>query len=201
MSNIAIIPARGGSTRIPLKNCLDFHGKPIIQYSILTAQRSGLFDVIVVSTDHPKIAEAAHQVGAVVMWRPANLCQNEVGTQQVTAYVLEMFEGRQPDLACCIYPTAPMMTDTDLRAGLAAIEECRPAPDYAMSVGDNPLQDAGQWYWGRPGAFISNRPLIGARTVMVRIPENRVCDINTPEDWARAYDMYSLLTMHKDVAP
>jgi len=126
MSNIAIIPARGGSTRIPLKNCLDFHGKPIIQYSILTAQRSGLFDVIVVSTDHPKIAEAAHQVGAVVMWRPANLCQNEVGTQKVTAYVLEMFEGRQPDLACCIYPTAPLMTASDLRAGRAAIEECRP---------------------------------------------------------------------------
>lgn len=197
MSNIAIIPARGGSTRIPLKNCMDFHGKPIIQYSILTAQQSGLFDVIVVSTDHPKIAEAAHQVGAVVMWRPANLCQNEVGTQQVTAHVLEMFEGRQPDLACCIYPTAPLMTDTDLRAGRAALEEW-PDHEYAMSVGDNPLQDAGQWYWGRPRAFMNKKPLIGARTIMVRIPENRVCDINTAEDWARASDMYSLLTMHRN---
>lgn len=189
MTAIAIIPARGGSQRIPGKNWKEFHGKPIIQYSIETATRSGLFDQIVVTTDHQEIADAAHAAGAFVVWRPAGLAKNEVGTQDVASATLALFK-RWPEWACCIYPTAPMMTIADLRQGITLLKNSGNYNDYAMAVGTEPLRDAGQWYWGRAEAFASRRSLIGPRTLMIPIEESRVCDINTPEDWAKAEKMY-----------
>ena len=192
MTTICVIPARGGSQRIHKKNIVDFHGKPIIIYSIDGARESGLFDQIVVTTDSGQIADIAHKAGAHAVWRPAWLAMNEVGTQEVATTTLAMFA---PDLqyAACVYPTAPMMTPDDLRRGMALLKNNEAQHDFAMAVGSAPLRDAGQWYIGTAAAFVERRPLISPRTLMVPIPEDRVCDINTDEDLAEAHRMYTLL--------
>jgi pseudaminic acid cytidylyltransferase len=80
---VAVIPARGGSVRIPRKNIREFHGKPIMAYSILAAERSRLFDHIFVSTDSVDVARVAERYGASVIARPAALGADDVGTQEV----------------------------------------------------------------------------------------------------------------------
>lgn len=189
MTSIAIIPARGGSTRIPGKNWKEFHGRPIIEYSIETAQKSGLFDQIVVSTHREEIANVAMAMNAMVVWRHAYLEENHIGTQMVASHTLNQFKD-WPQYACCIYPTAPLMEPADLQRGFAMLRNNEHLNDFAMAVGAEPLRDAGQWYWGTAAAFKENRPLISPRTVLVPIPEERVCDINTMDDWHRAELMY-----------
>lgn len=190
MSAIAIIPARGGSTRIPMKNIRMFHGRPIMEYSIETAKASNLFEQIWVSTDNQQIAEVAFGRGACVLWRPTGLGDNEVGTQAIASHVLNMFNSSITH-ACCIYATAPLMIKEDLLAGMALLRNNEAQHDYVMAVGAEPLRDAGQWYMGTALAFRDNRPLISPRTVMMPIPEERVCDINTLEDFEEARGKYT----------
>lgn len=109
---VAIIPARGGSKRIPGKNIRDFAGKPIIAYSIDTALKSGLFERIIVSTDSEQIAEVAISFGAEVPFRrSANISGDHIGTAEVVGDALEwlMAHDSFPEYACCIYPTAPFL--------------------------------------------------------------------------------------------
>jgi len=153
--NIAIIPARGGSKRIPGKNIKLFHGKPIIAYSIEAAKASGLFDLILVSTDSDEIAEVAAHYGASVHRRPAELADDHTGTQAVMREaLLAIHKPAGPhfayDLACCIYATAPMMTPADLEAGLMALNDTAWSPTYAFSVTtfDFPVQRALQRFPG-----------------------------------------------------
>jgi len=192
---IAVIPARGGSTRIPRKNIKLFHGKPIIQYSIETANRSGLFDKIYVSTEDTEIATIAKLHGAEVIDRPASLSVNDVGTQEVMRHACMAKIGeeyRSLDIACCIYSTSPLMACEDLIRAHKILLDNR-AIKYAFSVGTNPLHDAGQFYFGRISAFINNEPLIAEHSMMIPISKDRVCDINTPSDWAKAEGMYGKL--------
>lgn len=188
--SIAIIPARGGSQRIPRKNIRLFHGKPILAYSIETAQKSGLFDDVWVSTEDAEIGRIAIQCGARWQHRSTVGAEDGVGTQAVMAEALTDIGGI-PELACCIYATAPLMTVEDLHRGLWLLKSHR-GFQYAFSVGTNPLQDAGQFYWGWSQAFINGDDL-HANAVMVPISSDRVCDINTEEDWLRAEQMYLAL--------
>jgi pseudaminic acid cytidylyltransferase len=130
---IAIIPARGGSKRIPGKNIRLFHGQPIIAYSIIAAQASALFDAILVSTDSDEIAAVAQACGAAFHRRPSSLADDYAGTQAVMRDAL-LNCGVAYDLACCIYPTAPMMTPGDLQAGFRALTRTDWDPVYAFSV-------------------------------------------------------------------
>ena len=194
MSNIAIIPARGGSRRIPHKNRKLFKGKPIILYSIEEAQKTGLFDKIIVSTDDQHIMEIARGAGAEVWIRPPAYCRNEVGTQDV---VRECLLGlghfvNDNDLVCCIYATAPLMWYQDILQGYWAVRN-HPEVNFAFSVGDKPLQDAGQFYWGRVEAFTFCWPLVNVNSRMIYIDDKRVCDINTMKDWNKALQMYEAL--------
>ncbi|HEX6992354.1 MAG TPA: hypothetical protein VF151_10730 [Gemmatimonadales bacterium] len=192
---IAIIPARGGSRRIPRKNIRTFHGKPIIAYSILAAIEFG-FDAVYVSTDEPAIANVAGAYGALTMARPEPLAQDEVGTQEVMAHAVAELMNRDraigfTDQVCCIYPTAPLMRLVDLERG--RWELAMRGGSFAMSVGTDPLRDAGQFYWGRAGSFSARVPLMQPGTIMIPVPETHVCDINTPQDWERAELMYAKL--------
>ena len=113
MTNIAIIPARGGSKRIPQKNIKLFCGKPIIAYSIEAAQQSGAFDAVLVSTDDEKIADIARKYGAEVPFmRPDYLADDYTGTTGVIVHAITEWQkmGNEVDLACCIYATAPFFT-------------------------------------------------------------------------------------------
>ncbi len=195
---IAIIPARGGSTRIPRKNIKIFHGKPIIAYSIETAIESKLFDNIFVSTDDKEISEISLEAGAKVWLRPDELSRNEVGTQEVVASLLVQMEAldiKLPEYSCVIYATAPLMLPEDLKNGYRMLSEN--SLDYIHSVDVN-KQDAGQWYWGRTQAFIDRIPLLGGeKSWKFMIPSDRVCDINYPEDWERAETMYEVMKCMK----
>jgi pseudaminic acid cytidylyltransferase len=132
---VAVIPARGGSKRIPAKNVRLFGGKPMIAWSIAAAIESGCFERIVVSTDDEQIAEIARGAGAEVPFmRPARLADDFTGTMPVIQHAIEWIthQGASPKLACCIYATAPFIAATDLRRGLEVLEQSR--SDYAFSV-------------------------------------------------------------------
>lgn len=189
--NVAIIPARGGSQRIPRKNIRDFRGKPIIAYSIEAAKKTGLFgEHIYVSTDDPEIAKLAADLRVCPLYRPAHLAHNDVGTQEVMAYTLgDMLEKpRDDDYACCIYPTVPMLTKEDLERGYLHCHLKSGA--YAFAVGAHPLCDAGWFYWGSVLHFKHGQPLVHPTSTMVPIEESRCIDINTEEDFRQAEAMY-----------
>lgn len=132
---LAVIPARGGSKRIPRKNINPFCGKPMIAWSIEAAQQSGCFDEIVVSTDDMEIADVARQCGAQVPFtRPAELSDDHTGTTVVIAHAIDWFlaQGQTPAQVCCLYATAPFVSPGDLRRGLAVLTAT--GSDYAFSV-------------------------------------------------------------------
>lgn len=117
MTNLAIIPARGGSKRIPRKNIRDFHGKPIIGYGITAALESNLFEDVMVSTDDAEIARIATQLGGQVPFlRSAQNSNDAATTVDVLLEVIEEYQriGRLFDYGCCIYPTAPFLTASKL---------------------------------------------------------------------------------------
>ena len=123
-SNVAIIPARSGSKRIPGKNIKDFCGKPMIAYAIEKALASGVFDEVVVSTDSETIADIALKSGASVPFlRPARLSDDFSGTSEVIAHAIgEIAKTRDIESACCIYPCIPLMRVEDLREGFRVFE-------------------------------------------------------------------------------
>lgn len=132
---VAIIPARGGSKRIPRKNIKIFCGKPMIAWSIEMALQSGCFDQVVVSTDDEEIASVARQHGArVPFMRPRELADDYTGTIPVIRHAIEQLEAQRLEVkqACCIYATAPFLRSEDLRSGLRLLEEN--SCSYAFSV-------------------------------------------------------------------
>ena len=132
---IAVIPARGGSKRIPRKNIKLFCGKPMIAWSIEAARASGLFDHIVVSTDDAEIAEVAKVHGAEIPFmRPAALSDDHTGTSPVVAHAIEWYRarGQMPDPVCCIYATAPFVIAEDLQRGLQTLNDS--GSDFSFSV-------------------------------------------------------------------
>jgi pseudaminic acid cytidylyltransferase len=118
MKRLAIIPARGGSKRLPKKNVLSFAGRPMIAYSIEAARQSKLFDTVLVSTEDPEIAAAARAEGAEVMTRPAELATDTATVNQTLLAALHALAraGRSWDRFCCLYATAPLRSAADLIA-------------------------------------------------------------------------------------
>lgn len=184
---VAIIPARGGSVRIPRKNIRDFFGKPVIAYSIDTAKRSELFDSIWVSTEDPEIAAVARRYGAGVIPRPPELAEigaPDCGTQEVTRHAVEWLKrGNLPiEQACCIYATAPMLTPVDLAVAHGILVD-----------GQYPYVYTNGWfYFGTQSSFVNGVPLEEGIHV---VPDRaRWVDINTELDWGEAERKYA--TMH-----
>jgi N-acylneuraminate cytidylyltransferase len=122
---VAIIPARGGSQRIPRKNIKLFCGKPIISWSIATAINSNLFDRIIVSTDDAEIASVSRGYGAEVPFiRPIDLSGHQAGTMDVICHAIEWIKAdcmQAPSHVCCLYPTAPFINASDLELGYKLI--------------------------------------------------------------------------------
>lgn len=132
---LAVIPARGGSKRIPRKNIKQFCGKPMIAWSIEAAHQSGSFDRIIVSTDDEEIAEVARLHGAEVPFiRPAELSNDYVGTIPVIRHAVEAINAQGPTVsqACCLYATAPFVRADDLRQGQALLRDM--GADYVFSA-------------------------------------------------------------------
>ncbi|QWD94867.1 pseudaminic acid cytidylyltransferase [Polynucleobacter sp. MG-Unter2-18] len=138
---LAVIPARGGSKRIPKKNIKTFMGKPIIAWSIEAALQSRCFDHVIVSTDDSMIAEVAQRFGASVPFiRPDELSDDHTATIPVVRHAIEWFiaEGVEPAEVCCIYATAPFVRAADLREGLDLLM-ATPDCNYVFSVTSYPF--------------------------------------------------------------
>lgn len=227
---VAVIPARGGSKRVPRKNARIFHGRPMITWSIEAAKRSGCFERIMVSTDDPEIAEIAATHGADVPFRrPDALSDDHATTTDVIAHATRwcIESGSAPSLVCCIYATAPFVQVDDLRRGFELISggDWRFVfsatsfgfpifrgirVDAAGRVGmffpehfstrsqDLPesLHDAGQFYWGRPEAWLRGDRIFDSWSTIVELPRWRVQDIDTDEDWKRAELLAQMLLVH-----
>lgn len=227
MTSIAIIPARGGSKRIPRKNLKLFRGRPIFAYSIEAALKSSLFHTVMVSTDDSEIADIATSLGAdVPFMRSAKTADDHATTADVLLEVLNEYEkrGQHFDIACNLYPTAPFTTADDLKAGCDALiagpfDVVIPIVAFSYPIlrslnrsddgrivmnwpehkntrsQDLPkaYHDAGQWAFFKTTPFLKNKTLLGPNTGSVIMPESRVQDIDTIEDWAMAELKHTLL--------
>jgi pseudaminic acid cytidylyltransferase len=226
---LAVIPARGGSKRIPRKNIKPFCGKPMIAWSIEAALQSSCFDNVVVSTDDAEIAEVARQCGAQVPFiRPNALSDDHTGTIPVIRHAIEWFSkrGQIPNYVCCVYATAPFIRRADIRHGLDILVEA--GSDYAFTVTKYPFpiqrairitdqgrvamfdaehfntrsqdleeayHDAGQFYWGRATAWLSDAAIFSPNSAAIQLPRYRVQDIDTDEDWTMAEYLFRAVSI------
>lgn len=219
MKTIAVIPARGGSQRIPRKNIRPFLGRPMICWPIAAARAAGIFDRIIVSTEDDEIARISEAAGAEVPFRrSADLADEHTGVAEVIRDSLLRLgpDGGRAERVCLLYATAPMVKSEDLRTGLELLETER--ADFAISITPFPapiqralrvedglvrmidetnlltrsqdlppsFHDAGQFCWGRAGAWLNEERVFVAPTAAVEIPAYRVQDIDTEADWLRA---------------
>jgi len=230
---LAVIPARGGSKRIPRKNIREFAGRPIIAHSIGAALESGCFDRVIVSTDDEEIAAVARQWGAETPFlRPATLADDHTGTNAVVKHAIGWFReaGHAVELACCIYATAPFVQARYLRQGLERLASSDKAFAFSVTSFPFPIQrairinaagaveaiwpenisrrsqdleeafhDAGQFYWGRADAFLTDTVLFSPASLPVVLPRHLVQDIDTLEDWQRAEHMYRALELAGEI--
>lgn len=213
---IAIITARGGSKRIPRKNIKDFCGKPIIAYSIEAALGAGIFDEVMVSTDDEEIADIARKYGAKVPFMRSEETSNDYAdTTDVLKEVLNEYKkrGREFDYFCCVYPTAPFVTEEKLRKCFKLLESddvYNAVPMVPFSFPpqrgmvrdgkyikpispediekrsqdlEEVLHDCGQFYWCKTEEFFRNSDLLGNHTVPFIVPETEVQDIDNQTDW------------------
>lgn len=217
--NIAIIPARGGSKRVPRKNIKLFDGMPMLARAVIAARASELFEHVVVSTDDEEIAAIAREWGAETPFvRPAELADDHTATVPVVAHGVRSCRtlGWAFDSVCCIYPGVPFLQISDLKAALVLLLEgsadyCFPVTEFPSAIqralkrrGDGTMQpmypqfetsrtqdlepayhDAGQFYWGKAEVWLRNAE-IHSNGIGYVIPNWRVVDIDTPEDWLRA---------------
>lgn len=232
--SVAVIPARGGSKRIPRKNVRPFCGKPMIAWSIEAARASACFERILVSTDDEEIASVAVSLGAEAPFRrPAELSDDFAGTGEVMRHAVQWLDadGGAPATICCLYATAPFARPDDIRAGFGALQET--GADYAVAVTtfSYPVQralrinqsgrlemlqpdryavrsqdleetyhDAGQFYWGRAAAWRESRPILLSDAAPVRLPRERVQDVDTAADWSQAELLFELLKQDRHCA-
>jgi N-acylneuraminate cytidylyltransferase len=226
MSNVAIIPARGGSKRIPRKNIKLFLGKPIIAYSIETAINSGIFDYVMVSTDDAEIADIAKSYGAKVPFFRSHQTSNDFSTTaDVIIEVLNELKktGHEYENACCIYPTAPLLSEKSLvdtynllltRNYNTVFPVCQFSypvqralkmdesnvsmiwPEN-LNVRSQDLQkvyhDAGQFYWLKTSAFLENQKMFSENSGAVILNEIQVQDIDNETDWKMAELKHTVL--------
>ena len=218
--NLCVIPARGGSKRIPGKNIKLFHGKPLIAHSIEVAKKSKLFNKIIVSTDSEKIAEVAEKYGAEVQMRPAHLADDHTGSIDVFEYVISRNPGFE--YACMIYATAPFLQVKYLKEGYEKLKNSNACGAFGVTTFEFPIQrafkiengrckmfdksnfykrsqdleeayhDVGQFYWERVGCK-SDDVFFGKDTIPIIIPRYLAQDIDTLEDFKRAELMYDSL--------
>jgi N-acylneuraminate cytidylyltransferase len=229
--SLAVITARGGSKRVPRKNIKEFCGEPIIAYSIRAALKSGIFDEVMVSTDDEEIAKIAKELGAQVPFlRSPENSGDMAMTHEVVLEVLRGYQqlGREFDIVCCIYPTAPFLTAERLKESMEKLRQEKadgvmpvvrfsfpPQRCFVIADGlvaykwpENRLKrsqdlepyyhDCGQFYLLRVEPFLREQSMVLANTVPVIMDEKEVQDIDTPEDWEMAEMKFRLLRKGKD---
>lgn len=220
---IAIIPARGGSKRIPRKNILPFVGLPIIAHSIAAAIAAQSIDRVIVSTDDEEIANVARAYGAEVPFmRPDALADDHATTLDVVAHAFE-WAGSEVDALLSLYATAPLVHPRDIDEAYETFELENSAYVFSATEFSFPVQrgftlnatkpvmlfpehaptrsqdlptvyhDAGQFYWCRRDAVLAGLPIFAPHSRAHLLPRERVQDIDTPEDWVLAERLFALM--------
>ena len=211
-NTICIIPARGGSKRIPRKNIIDFNGKPMIAWSIAAALGSGVFEHVIVSTDDPEIAEVSRDHGAQTPFmRDASLSGDFTTTAEVVIDALQYYP--EAETACCLYPTAPLVNADDLGKAHAMLVnqdadcvltvtaydfhplrafKCSETgklsfnwPEHELTRSQdlpNLVHDAGMFYFLKTKSLMNSGKIINAKTVGLELSRRQAVDIDTPED-------------------
>ena len=221
--NIAIIPARGGSARIPHKNIKDFCGKPILAYAIESAKNAQIFDKIIVSTDSAEIRRIALDLGADSPHLRDKYSDDFATTIEVLAFEAGRLGLQKDDCVCCIYPCSPLLQSEFLKKGFEKFLQNQNSYIFsACEYNSNPLRsffikdgkiqmlserfelsrsqdlealyyDAGQFYFGSAENFLQKKPIFSADSKIIKIPQIYVVDINTIEDWGIAELKYRVL--------
>ncbi|MFA6196738.1 MAG: pseudaminic acid cytidylyltransferase [Sulfurimonas sp.] len=140
---VAIIPARGGSKRIPKKNIKDFFGKPLIAYTIEVALKSKLFEKVIVSTDDEEIAKIAKEYGAEVPFmRPKELSDDFTGTTDVVNHTVDYLEslGERCEYICTLYATAPLLQEQYLKQGYEKLKNSDAVNAFSCTSMPFPIQ-------------------------------------------------------------
>lgn len=220
---LAVIPARGGSKRIPRKNIRPFAGQPMIAFAIQAAQRTKAFDHIIVSTDDGEIADIAMALGAEVPFtRSTDLADDHTPTVPVVADAITQCRrlGWPISQVCCIYPGVPFIEARDILIALDTLEKgdshyVFPVTPFPSAI-QRALQrnhdgltqsffpqyaktrtqdlepayfDVGQFYWGQAQSWLDGLTIhTNGKTIV--LPQWRVVDIDSEEDWERAELMY-----------
>lgn len=224
---IAVIPARGGSKRIPRKNIRPFFGKPMIAWPIESAITCGLFDHIIISTEDLEIAEIAKKLKAEVPFiRPDELADDYSGINDVLSHAVCWMKKQKwsIDAVCCISATAAFLQTEDLIKGWEALKSGSWRYTFSVTEYESPIfrsfmkhhgggvemifpeknnirsqdfpkvmHDAAQFYWGKPEAWINQLNIFDVHSYPINIPNYRVYDIDTMEDWKRAELMFKML--------
>lgn len=226
MKPLAIITARGGSKRIPKKNIREFLGKPIIAYSIEAALKSQLFDEIMVSTESEEIASVARKFGAKVPFmRSKKNADDFADTTDVLREVLEEYRkrGHHYDEYCCIYPTAPFVTDKKLKESYELLKRenvfnvvpmvafsfppqrgmvlrnhfMEPIDPESIDKRSQELEqvyhDCGQFYWGKVKELFQNPNILFNHTMPYFVSELEMQDIDNEDDWKLAEMKYKYM--------
>jgi N-acylneuraminate cytidylyltransferase len=221
--NICIIPARGGSKRIPRKNIKDFLGKPIIAYAIEMALKTNLFEEVMVSTDDSEIAEIAKSCGAKVPFlRSIETSDDFATTAAVIKEVIGTYRnmGKEFNSVCCLYPTAVLANSADISEGYELLGEAdivlpvtefsfpplrsfhlneRGLAEYRYPEHSNTRsQDLEPWYhdagqWYWYQIKFFEKELEIYKCKVIKLPNTRVQDIDNMEDWALAKIKYSFI--------
>jgi N-acylneuraminate cytidylyltransferase len=232
MANLCIIPARGGSKRIPRKNIKEFLGKPIIAYSIEVALQSGLFDEVMVSTDDDEISKIAEKYGAKVPFmRSTENASDFATTRDVLIEVVDDYQknGKQFDYICSLYPTAPLVSISNLLDGFNLLTSGRFDTILPIVAFSYPIQrslvledskikmahhefvhtrsqdlpvryhDAGQWCWMRYTSLMQSISLFTPNSGAIILEELRVQDIDNEMDWQLAELKYALLNYSQQI--
>lgn len=215
--NICLIPARGGSKRIPKKNITDFCGLPLIAHSITNAIKSEIFDEVVVSSDSDEILEVGAKFGAKIIKRSANLSDDFATTTDVVAEYATRLE--RDDTLCCLYATAPLIDERVLQDAYAKFTSQNPAFLFGACEFSYPIQrafdancdmfypqffgsrsqdlpkayhDAGVFYFALAKTWIAKEQIFTNKSSFYELKRELVCDIDTPSDLEFAKLLYKI---------
>tara|TARA_Y100000389_G_C17466100_1_gene525694 strand:+ start:1778 stop:2461 length:684 start_codon:yes stop_codon:yes gene_type:complete len=210
--SIAIIPARGGSKRLPRKNILPLNGIPLLTRVIRVAKKSSIFDEIIVSTEDEEISNIAKKEDITIHNRSTKLASDYAS---VTDACIEVLSKRQPDVFCCIYATAALISIKTLRQSskkflsdkssnvLMGVSKYNFHPVQALSLSKNGIAKMlfpnfekiksqkfpttrvsnGTFYWARLKNFSKEKTFYSKKLRLFDVPENETCDINTLADY------------------
>lgn len=230
---LAVIPARGGSKRIPKKNIKDFCGKPMMTWPLNVLNKTDFIDDVIVSTDCEMIANIAKENGASVpFFRPKNLADDYTGTAEVIKHAVTWYQDNigAVDYVLTVYPTAVFLSTKDLKKAFEIIknESCEnvfsgteyPFPiqraiyldekkrvnmfnPECYSTRSQDLQpayhDAGQFYLSTVEGLNNDVPIFSDRSRLLILPKSRVVDIDTPEDFELAENLFKAIRVNNEI--